>query len=207
MKFPVEVRHSDKEFLTRHIDLREICAIVPDGANKSKTALIYLLNDSTPIATKENFRYFQNFIDSTTATENRYLTMCGKRCLVNPDYIESYGENVIVFRNKQQIMVSKETAKFCAELLNKQPKGKLLDLREQLQHVREQRRKQELQKEITPIMAKMFAEKIQEYQKQVQNILKRNEDFNTGISCLAFVLLFLLFLIALLLLIVVIKIW
>ena len=107
MKFPVEVRHSDKEFLTRHIDLREICAIVPDGANKSKTALIYLLNDSTPIATKENFRYFQNFIDSTTATENRYLTMCGKRCLVNPDYIESYGENVIVFRNKQQIMVSK----------------------------------------------------------------------------------------------------
>ena len=200
MKFPVEVRHSDKEFLTRHIDLREICAIVPDGANKSKTALIYLLNDSTPIATKENFRYFQNFIDSTTATENRYLTMCGKRCLVNPDYIESYG-------NKQQIMVSKETAKFCAELLNKQPKGKSLDLREQLQHVREQRRKQELQKEITPIMAKMFAEKIQEYQKQVQNILKRNEDFNTGLSCLAFVLLFLLFLIALLLLIVVIKIW
>ena len=104
-------------------------------------------------------------------------------------------------------MVSKETAKFCAELLNKQPKGKSLDLREQLQHVREQRRKQELQKEITPIMAKMFAEKIQEYQKQVQNILKRNEDFNTGLSCLAFMLLFLLFLIALLLLIVVIKIW
>ncbi|MGN0186820.1 MAG: hypothetical protein ACI392_03635 [Paludibacteraceae bacterium] len=207
MKFQIEVRNSDKEMLTRTVDLREICAIVPDGANNSKTALLYLLNDPTPISTKENFKYYKNFIDSLTATENRYLTMCGKRCLINPDYIESYGENVIVFRNKQQITVSKETAKFCAELINKPQKNRPLDLNTALKNMREQRRKQELQKEMAPLMAKMFAEKSKEFQKYVQDVLKKNEDANAGLSCLVLVVLFLLFLIALILLIILIKIW